>query len=684
MEAGVGQAGQLLKILLEVGQAQDIAQADAHEFSVVVPAQPQMLVFILESVTEVVQGFFRRLAPAQAAARDQFIHHVRRANRKLGQELGPVEQKNQQFEDGGIAVPQLEQHGTRPIGRDETVQPRHDAVGVGKNRGSRIARCGGTRSGILHSAGRIPPRTHAKQSGQEFMRQPGRALRNVNVTRAFDEFAQHLKGLVRVPERVLRQEFLPGLLRPGKLAREGLRRRRDLFGFQMPVEDPSDLAGVRPSRRVELSHGFTTHQPGQALPGGPAGRDRMGLQILLHLETVLHVAEKTVGAAKRLRFPAGQQVVLRQLLEAGQRLRALQERLPPGVEQLLRLHEEFNLTDAAPTQLYVAIDFAGPHHFIFDPVFHGTDLLDHPCVDRPRVSERLDHFKEFPRQSPVSANRPGFDQHHPFPRLPPLGIVILVTAERPRQRPGVAFGPQPEVDPEQHAGRRHARHFRDECFGEAIEELVIRHDGALRFALDGRFPEHVALLIIDKHHVHIRTVIQFLPAQFAETQHAKPGWLPSAFRVLMPGPAQPPDELPPADLPHAAKANVRHVGKFAGDLRNHSQAHEIARGNPQHFVLFELAQPVQGHRKIPGLDRWIDQGGKLIAQPLFPSRELQPPRVERTQPVRMGDQQVSEGLRTAEQRRQNLRLIGRKGLQDGARGGRLQGFEIAPGALRVG
>ena len=81
-------------------------------------------------MAKIAQGFLRRLALAQAAAGDQFVHHVGSANGQFGQKLGPVEQPEEQFKNGRVAVPQLEQNQTRAIGGDEIVQARHDAVRV--------------------------------------------------------------------------------------------------------------------------------------------------------------------------------------------------------------------------------------------------------------------------------------------------------------------------------------------------------------------------------------------------------------------------------------------------------------------------------------------------------------------------------------------------------------------------
>ena len=69
LQAGVGQRGELGQVLLEVGQAQDVAQADAHELGLVIAAQPEALVRVAEAVAQVRQDFCGGLALAQPTAR---------------------------------------------------------------------------------------------------------------------------------------------------------------------------------------------------------------------------------------------------------------------------------------------------------------------------------------------------------------------------------------------------------------------------------------------------------------------------------------------------------------------------------------------------------------------------------------------------------------------------------------
>ena len=60
LQAGVGQGREFRQVLLEIGQAQDVAQADAHELGLVIAPEPQVLVRILEAVAQVAEGLSAR------------------------------------------------------------------------------------------------------------------------------------------------------------------------------------------------------------------------------------------------------------------------------------------------------------------------------------------------------------------------------------------------------------------------------------------------------------------------------------------------------------------------------------------------------------------------------------------------------------------------------------------------
>ena len=81
-----------------------------------------------------------------------------------------------------------------------------------------------------------------------------------------------------------------------------------------------------------------------------------------------------------LRFRFRQQFVLREFGEARKRLRGLEKGQFPGVQDLQRLGDKFNFTNAAAPQFDVALQFFLAHHFLFDPVLDRGDFPEHVGV----------------------------------------------------------------------------------------------------------------------------------------------------------------------------------------------------------------------------------------------------------------------------------------------------------------
>ena len=76
------------------------------------------------------------------------------------------------------------------------------------------------------------------------------------------------------------------------------------------------------------------------------------------------------------------------------------------MQNLQRLNDEFNLTDAAAPQFNIALQFSSAHDFIFYPVLDRGDFLQNVLADGTRKTKRLDHFNEFRRQTSITGNMP--------------------------------------------------------------------------------------------------------------------------------------------------------------------------------------------------------------------------------------------------------------------------------------
>ena len=275
------------------------------------------------------------------------------------------------------------------------------------------------------------------------------------------ELVQETERCFEVPEAMPGQKGFPLAGRALELARKPTRRFRVLI-LEQPVVNLPDSARMVVTRHFECLAAGESHERGQARAGPAMGGDRMRLQVMLHLQTMFDVAQEAIGGGQRLRFHRRQELVLRQLLQYRQGLPSLQKRQPAGVEQLLGLDNEFNFTNAAASQLDIAVDLTGLDHLGFEARFHGGYFAPDICPDGTRVAERLDHFQKFRRKRKVAGDAPGLHQHHSFPGLAPLRVEILVTAERARQRTGATFGAQTEVNPKEAAVGRGAADLSDE------------------------------------------------------------------------------------------------------------------------------------------------------------------------------------------------------------------------------
>jgi hypothetical protein len=145
----------------------------------VVTTQPEVLVGVSEAVAEVAEGFGGGFVLAEAATGDQIIHEVGGANGQLGEEFRAVEEEEQHFEDGWVAVPELEESGTGAIGTDKAIEAGHDAVGVGE-------------AGWRGAAG------EREKHWEELGGQLNGAWGDMDVAGTFDEFAKDAKGFINI------------------------------------------------------------------------------------------------------------------------------------------------------------------------------------------------------------------------------------------------------------------------------------------------------------------------------------------------------------------------------------------------------------------------------------------------------------------------------------------------------
>ena len=104
----------------------------------------------------------------------------------------------------------------------------------------------------------------------------------------------------------------------------------------------------------------------------------------------------------------------------------------------------------------------------------------------------------------------------------------------------------------------------------------------------------MAFLGVNEHQIDIGTVIEFLPAQFAQAQNAEFRRPPALVGVAVIGLAETLAELLSAHAVNGVQANVGHAGDFPGDFGGAAQTGQVPRRDAQHFPLLELAQLREG------------------------------------------------------------------------------------------
>ena len=398
---------------------------------------------------------------------------------------------------------------------------------------------------------------------------------------------------------------------------------------------------------------------------------------------MLHVAQEAIRRRQRVRLGVREQAVLRQLRQRRERLRVLEERRPPRVQELQRLRDEFDLPDAAAPQLHVAVQFAGLHHLRLDARFDRRDLPQRAGAERTRIAEGVHHLQELRRQLRRAGHAPRFDQHHALPRLAPLRVVNLAARQRAHQRPGVAFRSQPQVHPVQKAQRRHARHLADKRLHELREKLVVRHHGRHLRRLAGSGVEDAAFLAVEKDQIHIRAIVQLLPAQLAHAENTEFRRLPALVGVLVPGRAIPRYKLLPAQLIHRRERDLRHIGKLADDLVHRGQARQIARRQPEQLAMPELPHFVERRRIILRLAHRLKLLLQLAPQTLGTPWVRQLLRRQHREPLRVRHEQFPQRLRGAQHPRQHAGKLRHRSGQYRRGGGGFQATKEVLGARRI-
>ena len=225
---------------------------------------------------------------------------------------------------------------------------------------------------------------------------------------------------------------------------------------------------------------------------------------------MLDRAQERVGRGKRVAGGGVDPAGLRQRTEHRHRAAAAQFGPPPAEDQLLRLHEELDLADAAAAELDVVAAhrqrLVAAHHV--DLALHRVDVGDGGEIEVLAPDEGR-QLREEPRACrAVSGDRPRLDEGRPLPILAERLVVVEgeVGGERDRGRAGI--GPQPVVDAVDVA-----------LGGALLQELrdALRDLGEEGLALDG-LVERRGGGVEEHDQIDVAGIVELAAAELAQAQ----------------------------------------------------------------------------------------------------------------------------------------------------------------------
>ena len=166
----------------------------------------------------------------------------------------------------------------------------------------------------------------------------------------------------------------------------------------------------------------------------------------LDLQAMLDAAEKSIRVIKSQNFLAREKMQLTQCSQRLEHTRFLQERMLRSVDELQRLHDEFDFANAADTELDVALEFVRSNYIALDAALDVGDLLEQIGRCALRINERLMLPQEFVRQFAAARDSARLDQREALPCFTETGIIIFHALERSRERTRRPFGTKAQID----------------------------------------------------------------------------------------------------------------------------------------------------------------------------------------------------------------------------------------------
>ena len=116
------------------------------------------------------------------------------------------------------------------------------------------------------------------------------------------------------------------------------------------------------------------------------------------------------------------------------------------MHQLQRLHDEFDVANAAAPKFYIALQLFRSNKVAFDTVLDACNLIQQIGRRAFRINKRLVLSQKFVSQLAAAGDFPCLDQREPFPRFAKSAVIIFHAFERTSQRTCRAFRAQAQID----------------------------------------------------------------------------------------------------------------------------------------------------------------------------------------------------------------------------------------------
>ena len=241
---------------------------------------------------------------------------------------------------------------------------------------------------------------------------------------------------------------------------------------QHQAEVTADALAVRRERGLErspvaLPHGERDALAVQRLRGQP-----VHLLVGEHLQAVLEAAQEVVGRAELVDRRVRQQPRLTEARERGAQRRRLQAPVAAAARQLQRLHDEFDLADAAGSELDV-VGHLAPGHLALDERAHLAQALEHAVVEIAPIDERAHGGALELGIALGRGDRARLDVGVTLPVASVARQVVLEEREARDQRAGVAERSQAQVDAQHEAIRGRRLQQPHQGLAKAGEELLV-------------------------------------------------------------------------------------------------------------------------------------------------------------------------------------------------------------------